>query len=81
MRKLNSSYRRHIIFTLHFAGSAEMFNSPVPITWSETFWYVNSFIPKKIVPDGFPRQVTEHRLLTPFVDIEPTRVSNPGHGK
>lgn len=40
VRKLNRTYRRPIVFTLHFEGSAEKFDSPPPgyVTWPEKVW-------------------------------------------
>lgn len=69
VRKLNTSYNRHIIFTLHFAGAREMFNFDRPITWSETFWYVNSDIPRSLLNNEFPSRVIHHQLMRPFIEL------------
>ena len=78
IRRLNAAYRRPIIFTLHFSGAVEMFRSPVQITWKETFWYVNSQIPRILMPQGFPNHVTAHHKRFPFVNPEDSRVDSPG---
>jgi hypothetical protein len=70
IRRLNHDFRRPIVFTLHFAGAPEMFQTAAPITWKEAFWYVNSDIPRVLVPAGFPSQVVRHQRMIPFVDRE-----------
>lgn len=77
VRKLNQSYRRPIIFTLHFAGAAGLFKVPFQVTWPETIWHVNSFIPR-IVDNKFPGFVVHHEVRTPFIDPAPIRLTEAG---
>lgn len=78
VRKLNQDYRRPIIFTLHFAGAASLFNVPFKVTWPETVWYVNRFIPKAMVNETFPQFVVKHQLQTPFIEKSPVFLDSPG---
>lgn len=71
VRRLNRDFRRPIIFTLHFAGAQSLFNVPFPVTWSETIWYVNNFIPNAIMNGNFPKFVVNHQLQRPFIEKSP----------
>jgi hypothetical protein len=77
VRKLNQAYKRPIIFTLHFAGAAGLFNVPFPVTWPETIWYVNSYIPK-MLNNKFPGFVVNHGVRSPFIDAAPILLTEPG---
>lgn len=76
VRKLNQTYKRPIIFTMHFAGAEGLFKVPFPVTWPETIWYVNSYIPK--ILNKFPGFVVHHEVRTPFIDPEPILLTEPG---
>lgn len=76
VRRLNASYRRPIIFTLHFGAAKNMFYSPVPISWPEYFWHVNEGIPKKLLNDVWPSQVVGHSKQYPFVESAPARIES-----
>jgi hypothetical protein len=76
VRKLNQTYKRPIIFTLHFAGATNLFNVPFPVTWHETIWYVNSYIPK--ILNKLPGFVVHHEVRTPFIDPAPIRLTEAG---
>lgn len=78
VRKLNQTYKRPIIFTLHFAGSAYMFNVPFPVTWPEMIWSVNKFIPSALLNNVFPSFVTYNEIRTPFIDPTPILLDAPG---
>ena len=78
VRKINQTYRRPIIFTLHFAGAAGMFNVTFPVTWPETIWYVNKFIPVAMVNTIFPAFVTHHELRRPFIEKSSILLNEPG---
>lgn len=78
VRRLNQTYRRPILFTLHFAGAANMFNVPFPVTWPEMFWYVNKFIPTALLNNSFPAFVKRHELCYPFIDKAPILLDEPG---
>jgi hypothetical protein len=78
VRKLNRTYNRPVIFTLHFAGAADMFKVPFPGTWSETIWYVNKMIPVAMVNNAFPSFVSHHELRRPFIEKAPILLDVPG---
>lgn len=75
IRRLNAGYRRPIIFTLHFAGAIDLFQLRQPVTWQETFWYVNPDIPTIVLNNRFPSHVVHHEYRHPFVDASPIRLS------
>jgi hypothetical protein len=78
VRRLNRTYRRPIIFTLHFAGATSMFNVPFPVNWTETIWYVNKFIPVAMLNGMFPSFVSHHELRRPFIEKAPILLDSPG---
>lgn len=76
VRRLNQGYKRPIIFTLHFAGAKHIFDEARSVQWSETFWYVNSEIPRLLLGNRFPSFVAHHELQTPFMDAAMARLTD-----
>ena len=76
VRRLNQGYRRPVIFTLHFAGAKNLFDEARNVQWPETFWYVNSEIPRILLNNQFPPFVVHHQLQTPFMESSIVRLTD-----
>lgn len=81
VRGLNRTYKRPIIFTLHFPGAPAMFRFVGPIEWSETFWHVNRHIPLQLEREVpyLPNHVrSNYQLMRPFMDSRKCHVESTG---
>lgn len=76
IRRLNQTYKRPIIFTLHFAGARNLFDEARNVQWPETFWYVNSEIPRLLLNNQFPPFVVHHELQHPFMESQVVRLTD-----